>query len=415
VSSKCWIDTFVDQVSQYTDAPEVVLRTSAYFTASAALKKNAYSRTFEDTYTNLFFLIVAPPERFRKSTAAKIGMKIARTSIPERHIMPQGGSDVAFDDALSEAGGFGVAYYEEFAEFVNVSASDVGNQLNNKLIRYFNADEGSYKHRTRKDGVVRLPEKTVLTFFSTCTDDSFVDFMSEDKIKSGLFSRFVIISPTDEDLREEMEIQPEVPPMFYPKMKDSLRRLVPRERTKIGFTEEAQKIYAAYHKGLREYCDRMSNPGFTRSVTRAHEILKRLSIIRAVTSGRLCVNEKDIHEAYDGIIDPYLGSVEHLLTLSDQGRPDQKLRAKLYHYLLKTPCTPRILARNFNERTESIHKELRELINMGQVYSVTTGKMRVFHALNGQENLTKEDVVRELKELDRYRAKQSRSYGHREQ
>ena len=418
-----WLNDFIGTVEGLTDSPTLFITAAAYFTAGAALKKQVFYRENKDIYPNLYYLLVAPPYRYHKTYALELGHEVLKadcgTGMPvilDKHFLPQDGSDVAFDDAMGEAEGYGIAYYEEFSKFVGSAKREHTSQMGIKFLEYFNPSMVDKKSKTRKDGERVIKRGSVVNFASACTEDDFQTFMSSGSVSSGQISRCLIFRPTERDAREPYEPIPQVPVSFYTDMAEGLRHRIPRTPQQMVFSKDATEMIKEYSTALLIWYREEPNGAMLRRATgRAIVILRRLSMIHATMRGSYVIKEQDVQAPWDDIITPYLRSIKWFTMFGVQDTGEQILRSKIYRKLEEEgPAPVRVLSRDLNESVDTITKAVKTLIDQGRIYQLRDTNGLTFFAsyddVDGDQNTPVHREIKAMKEFrSRFREDKSRA------
>lgn len=399
--SSNWIDSFVEKVSKLTDTPLLFIEASAYFIAGSAIRKQVFFRNNTNIYPNLYYLLVAPPFRFHKTTVLEIGQNILHADcgnglplVSDFHFLPQDGSDVAFDDAMVESGGYGIAYYEEFSKFVGSAKREHTSGIQCKFLEYFNPSMVDKKSKTRKDGDRVIPKGSVVNFASACTDEDFEMFMTSSAVTSGQMSRLLIFKPTEQDARPTFDPQPETPPSFYPEMAKELKGRIPKVQSQMPFSRGAKESLKGIKDELDAWFQREPNGVVIRGATSRYlVILQRLSMIRAVMRGSGIVEAEDVDSPIEKLMNPYLSSIKRLNRFGYLERPDQVLRARIYKRIENGRVTPvHVLARDLNESVLNIQLQIKILMDQGHVYSIKFDGI-MFYTAYGEDDVDRNTTV----------------------
>lgn len=408
MSRGSWIDRYVSAVEKFTDSPTIFIRTAAYFVAGAAIRKQAYFREAKSIFPNLYYILVAPPARFRKTHALNLGLDVLEEVVPQNHFLPSGGSDQGFDVALVQTGGYGIAYYEELMKFLGLASKEHTSQMGVKFLEYFDPSGKDTVTRTKKDGELVIPKGTCSTFASACTDDDFLRFMSSGAVSSGQLSRCLVVSPAEKDARPVYRTTPTVPDHFYNQMAQDLISRVPKFQTEFRFTKEALDDIASCDDAVIDWHENNQNYILRKATARVTHILKRLSLITAVMrDSRGTVESEDVQTAWANIISPYyLRTIKNFARYGHQERSDQALRTNILRRLEITPYTALILSRDLNEKPEHVFMALMTLQKHGSVYKEGFKGLTYWRAYDHESEtepdtlIAKEErIIRELRTL----------------
>lgn len=403
-----WIDRYVSTVERYTDSPTIFIRTAAYFVAGAAIRKLAYFRESKNLFPNLYYVLVAPPARFRKTHALNLGLTVLEEVVPCNHFLPQGGSDQGFDVALVQTDGYGIAYYEELMKFLALSSREHTSQMGVKFLEYFDPSGKDTVTRTKKDGELVIPKGTCSTFASACTDDDFLKFMSSGAVSSGQLSRCLVVSPSEEDIRPTYTTVPIVPDHFYHSMASDLKSILPKFQTEYRFTKDALDEIASCDDAVSEWHEENHNYVLRKSTARVTHILKRLALITAVMRGsKNIVEPEDVQAAWTGLVSPhYLRTIKYFARFGQQERSDQMLRTNIQRRLEGAPSTVLILARDLNEKPEHVFMAVMTLLKHGSIFKETFKGVSYWRSYDQESDIDpntpiakEEKIIRELRKL----------------
>lgn len=408
-----WLDDFVGVVQNLTDTPLLFIRAAAYFTAGSALRKQVYFRSNTDVYPNLYYLFVAPPFRFHKTTAWELAKNILHAEcgsgplVSEHHFLPQDGSDVAFDDAMVDAEGYGIAYYEEFSKFIGSAKREYTSGIQCKFLEYFSPSMLDKKSRTRKDGEKVVRKGSVVNFASACTDEDFEVFMTSGAVTSGQMSRLLVLKPTESDARPTFDPQPETPTHFYTDMSAKLKKYIPKIQHRFAFSKDAQGMIKDVTKQLDSWYNKEPNGLLIRSSTSRYVvILQRLSMIHAAMRMSPTIEAEDIEAPFNDIMNPYLATVKRFNKFGYIERPDQILRSRICKRVENGKATPiHVLARDLNEPVTNVASAIKTLEDQGHVYSVKYDDVNFYVAYDESDQDRDTKVTREEKVMERFRAK----------
>lgn len=408
-----WLDDFVGAVSDLTDTPILFLKAAAYYAAGSALRKQVFYRSNTSIFPNLYYLLVAPPFKFHKTTSLEMSKNILHADVgnvplvSEHHFLPQDGSDVAFDDAMVEAEGYGIAYYEEFSKFVGSVKRDYASGIQCKFLEYFNPSMLDKKSRTKKDGERVVRKGSVVNFASACTDEDFESFLSSGAVTSGQMSRILVIKPTDREARPVFDPQPETPVNFYMEMAQKLRKYIPRIQHQYTFSKDAKGILKEINGQLDSWYNKEPNGIIIRSSTSRYlVILQRLSMIHAAMRMSPVVESEDVEAPFADLMNPYLSAVKRLNRFGYLDTADQLLRSRIYKRLENGKATPiYVLARDLNEPISNITSALKTLEDHGHVFSARHDGIMFYMAYDDADQDRHTKIAVEEKVMERFRAK----------
>lgn len=411
--SNNWLDHFVKEVSNLTDAPELFIRVAAYFAAGSALRKQVFFRVNTNVYPNLYYLLIGPPHRFHKTTALDIARDTLHADcgggaplVGEQHFLPYDGSDVAFDLALIESGGYGISYYEEFSKFLGSVDRDYTSGIQTRFLEHFSPSTSDKKSNTVKEKRI-IPKGSVINFTSACTDQDFEAFSASGAVSSGLLSRMLIFRPTEADVRPSKDPQPQAPLDFYTKMAKSLKQFIPKVQQQMIFSKDAAAFMKEIKSQLNDWYEAEPNGIVMKDATgRYHVILQRLAMIHASMRGSAIIDYEDIDGPIQTLMNPYLGTVKRFNKFGYVERPDQVLRTRIYHRLENGKAMPiYTIARDLNEPVSTVRTAIEVLKDQGHIYSLKSEGYEFFVAYDDADQDRDTKVSREERATAKVRAK----------
>ena len=370
---------------------------------AGAIRKQAFYRENKNIFPNTYLIFVAPPGRFRKTYALELGLAVLKRIIPEIHFLPQDGSDVAFDEAMTDCRGYGISYHEELAGFLNLSGREHMSQMSVKFLQYFNPSMMPPKHRTKKEGEKKVPAGSVVTFASACVDDDFQRFMSSGAISSGQLSRCLVLAPTEEDARPEIDMAPPVPENFYHTLSSELSRLIPTKPIEVQFSKEAKYTIKDLSKEVLKWYKRNPHSILRRSTQRTLDLTKRMAVVHAISRGSGIIETQDIIRPFEDIINAYLRTVKYFIRFGIRETPDQRLRGDIMQRLDEYGrATDVFIARDLNESPEKVQVGLETLKKMGHAYPTVIDSVAVWRAYKPDEADDAGIVIKHRRAMDRF-------------
>lgn len=295
---KChdWLATYMEFTNTH-EAPEVYHLWTALSVVGAAAKRNmSFDRTFYTVFPNLYVIIVGPTGD-RKSSAAKVGVKILRKAVKDTMTII---SDRATPEGLINAMNVKKIDPDDPQAVISDSciyifASELGvflgrsKYLGDMIPILTNLYEGTdfSDYVTKSKGTFKI-ENGILSFLGCSTPDWIPRCMPEDSAGGGFASRFIFVSGGGGKKIAWVERTPKMV-MLEAALVHDLQK-ISELKGQFGVTADAHDWFESWYKtGTPVVMD----PKLAGYYSRKHDFIFKLAMISSI-----CRNEQfiiDVH------------------------------------------------------------------------------------------------------------------------
>jgi hypothetical protein len=349
-----------DLVSPCTEAPEAFHLGSLLAAVGCLVGRRAWICLPQETYPNLFCLLVGKTAHTRKTTAYGIALKMMEEvrSVLDANVLQLAGiASVeglakAMEDHQSTEPCRVLCVQDEFRSLIAKSSQKSVSNIIPRLTELFNCPP-TFEVNTKKDPiVVREP---FLCLLSATTQAWFEESLSRNDVSGGFLNRWLLFQGETEKL---LPLPPPVEKKGWEHLALDIVQAVDEASGHYNLTREAEEFYAEFYKRFRA-------GNLSEATARTELHATKLGLLYAVLAGHKNIELADIQSGV-AVAEYCAGLTEPLaarLGLSSQ----RSLEERVVGVLQEGPASKRDIYRRLHVSVGELNRVLGPLRDFGKV------------------------------------------------